>query len=127
VGGFTVTPFKISAAAANEFRVMLGDFGNQITVGATSGSAMVAVDDQVIEGEAGFATGAGAGTQKRGEVIGRQIMATVLTQDFPEGTLDIDTPMTIDDGPFAGSYAIRERLLQQHVGLSLTKLYLRVQ
>ena len=50
MGGFTFTPVKISAAAADEFRVMLNDFGNGITVGLVTGLAMITVDDQVIEG-----------------------------------------------------------------------------
>lgn len=125
MGGFSFTPVKISDVAAAEFRVMLNDFGTGITVGATTTLAMITVDDQVAEGEAGFASGGGAGLQKRGEVVIRQIVATVLTADFNDGELAIEAPMTINDGNFAGSYAISNRLLSQHVGLNLTKLYLR--
>jgi hypothetical protein len=125
VPGFTITKPKISDVAADEFRVMLGDFGTGITVGATTTLCMLTVDDSVAEGESGFATGSGAGVQKRGEVIARQIVATVLTEDFNDGELAIDAPLTINDGDFAGSYVVSNRLLSQHVGLNLTKLYLR--
>jgi len=127
MGGFTFTPVKIADVASAEFQVMLNDFGSGITIGATTTLAMLTVDDQVAEGETGFATGSGAGSQKRGEVVIRQIVATVLTQDFNDGELAIDAPVTVNDGNFAGSYAISNRLLSQHVGLNLTKLFLRRQ
>lgn len=127
MGGFTFTPVKIADIAATEFRVMLTDFGTGVTVGATTTMAMLTVDDQVAEGETGFGSGSGAGSQKRGEVVVRQILATVLTEDFNDGELVIDDPVTVNDGNFAGDYMISNRLLSQHVGLSLTKLFLRRQ
>jgi butyrate kinase len=125
VPGFTITKPKISDIASNEFRVMLTDLGVSISIGATTTGAMLTVDDQVAEGESGFQSGAGAGVQKRGEVIARQIVATVLTDDFNVGELAIDATATINDGGFAGNYVVSKRLLSQHAGLSLTKLFLR--
>lgn len=125
IPGFTFTKPKISDVASAEFRVMLADLGVGISIGATTTQAMLTVDDQVAEGESGFQTGAGAGVQKRGEVIARQIVATVLTDDFGVGELAIDATATINDGDFAGNYVVSSRLLSQHAGLNLTRLFLR--
>jgi len=111
---------SIAIGSVDEFRLMLADLGVPVVCGGVSTFGLKDYDDQVIEGEAGFASSAGAGTQKRGELIGRQIIATVLTDDFPPGTLTIDTPITVD-GEF---YVIRTALSHSHMGLNLTNLQL---
>lgn len=121
-GGFpAITPARVSRAAPEEFRVMLGDFGEPVTAGGVTKQAIITVDEQVIEGENAFAGGA---AQKRGEVIGREIVALVLTRDFPDGTLEIDAPFSIDAGEFAGSYRIRNAKAQKN-GLGVTEISLR--
>jgi hypothetical protein len=109
-----------SAATTAEFQLMLGDVGVPVVVGAVSTFGLLDYDDQVVEGESGFAGGLGAGTQKRGELIGRQLIVTVLTDDFDDGVLKIDTPITVN----GVDYVIRLALAHSHMALNLTTLYL---
>jgi hypothetical protein len=109
-----------SAATTAEFNLMLADFGVPVVVGAVNSFGLLDYDDQVIEGESGFASGLGAGTQKRGELIGRQIIVTVLTDDFASGALAIDTPINVN----GVDYVIRLPLAHSHMALNLTTLYL---
>lgn len=110
-----------SNATAAEFRLMVGDVGVPIAQGAVNTFGLLDYDDQAIEGEAGFSTAAGAGSQKRGQVIGRQIVVTVLTSDFPEGALAQDAAIQVD----GQDYVIRLPLEHSHMALELTNLYLR--
>lgn len=111
----------IGISSADEFRLMLADLGTPVTIAGTDGMGLASYDDQVLEGETGFASGAGAGTQKRGELIGRQIVVEVLTDDFPGGSLLIDAPAIVG----GQQYLVRLALSQSHLGLNLTNLYLR--
>src|SRR6266498_2109053 len=109
-----------SSATTAEFRLMLSDVGVPVVCGAVSTTGLLDYDDQLIEGEAGFSSGAGAGMQKRGEVLGRQLVLTVLTDDFDAGQLTIDTAITVD----GVDYVIRLPLAHSHMALNLTTLYL---
>jgi hypothetical protein len=111
---------SLFSGSVDEFRLMLSDLGVPVVVSNVTTYGLKDYDDQVIEGESGFASGSGAGTQKRGELIGRQIVLTVLSDDFPPGTLAIDTPITAD----GENYVIRLALAHSHMGLNLTTLYL---
>ena len=104
-----------------EFELMLADVGVPVILGDIETSGLLDYDDQVIEGETGFASGLGAGTQKRGELVGRVIIVTVLTNDFPDGALAIDAEINVD----GVDYAIRNALAHSHMALDLTSLYLR--
>jgi hypothetical protein len=109
-----------SAATTAEFQLVLADFGVPVEVGGISTFGLLDYDDQVVEGEAGFASALGAGTQKRGEMIGRQIVVTVLTDEFEDGVLVIDRPIKVD----SKNYVIRLALAHSHMALNLTNLYL---
>jgi hypothetical protein len=109
-----------SKATTAEFELMLADVGVPVVCGPVTTYGLLDYDDQLIEGEAGFASGAGAGTQKRGQAVGRQIIVTVLSDEFPPGVLAIDTPITVD----GGSYVIRLALAHSHMALNMTSLYL---
>lgn len=111
----------IGISSVDEYRMMLADLGTPVTIGSTDGLGIWAYDDQVLEGETGFPSGAGAGTQKRGELVGRNIVVTVLTDDFPEEALMIDAPASVG----GTQYEVRLALSQSHLGLNLTNLYLR--
>ena len=109
-----------SVSTTAEFQLMLQDFGVPVVVGAVNTFGLLDYDDQVIEGESGFASGAGAGVQKRGELVGRQIVVTVLTDDFNPGDRAIDQKITVD----GVDYVIRLPLAHSHMALNLTTLYL---
>jgi hypothetical protein len=109
-----------SAATTAEFQLMLADFGVPVEIGEISTFGLLDYDDQVIEGEGGFASGLGAGSQKRGETIGRQIIVTVLTDEFEAGVLVIDRSIKAD----GKDYVIRLALAHSHMALNLTSLYL---
>jgi hypothetical protein len=109
-----------SSATTAEFRMMLADVGVPVVCGTVETDGLLDYDDHVLEGEAGFGSGAGAGTQKRGEVIGRQQVLTVLTDDFDDGQLAIDTPINVD----GADYVIRLALAHSHMQLNLTTVYL---
>src|SRR5690242_4194112 len=78
-----------------EFELMLSDTGVPVVCGAVTTSGLRDDGDQVTEGEEGFRSMLGAGPQQRGEVIGKQMIVTVLTADFPAGALAIDSPITV--------------------------------
>jgi|SRR5882724_2708867 len=107
-------------ATTAEFQLMLSDVGVPVVCGDVSTNGLLDYDDQIVEGEAGFSTGMGAGTQKRGELIGRQIIVTVLSDEFDDGVLVIDTPITVN----GKDYVIRLALAHSHMALNLTSLYL---
>jgi len=107
-------------ATTAEFQLMLSDVGVPVICGGVTTNGLLDYDDQVVEGESGFASGLGAGTQKRGELIGRQIIVTVLSDDFDDGVLVIDTPITVN----GVDYVIRLALAHSHMQLDLTTLYL---
>jgi hypothetical protein len=109
-----------SAATTAEFELMLADIGVPVVCGSVSTFGLLDYDDQVVQAESGFASGLGAGTQKRGEVMGRQIIVTVLTDEFDEGALAIDTPIDVD----GKAYVIRLALEHSHMQLNLTNVYL---
>jgi hypothetical protein len=109
-----------SAATTAEFELMLADIGVPVVLGDVSTFGLLDYDDQVVQAESGFASGLGAGTQKRGEVMGRQIIVTVLTDDFEDGALAIDTTIKVD----GKDYVIRLPLEHSHMQLNLTNLYL---
>jgi hypothetical protein len=109
-----------TASTVAEFQLMLEDCGVPVVCGSVNTYGLLDYDDQIVEGEAGFASGIGGGTQKRGEIIGRQIIVTVLSDEFQPGALAIDTPITVD----GTDYVIRTALAHSHMGLNLTSLYL---
>lgn len=109
-----------SASTTAEFKLMLADVGVPVVLGTVETFGLLDYDDQVVEGESGFQTGAGAGVQKRGELIGRQIICTVLTDEFDDGALAVDTPISVD----GKDYVIRLALSHSHMSLNLTNLYL---
>jgi hypothetical protein len=109
-----------NAATTAEFKLMLADVGVPVVCGAVNTLGLLDYDDQVIEGESGFSSGAGAGTQKRGQVVGRQIIVTVLSDEFDDGVLTIDTPIKVD----GADYVIRLALQHSHMQLDLTNVYL---
>jgi hypothetical protein len=109
-----------SAATTAEFKLMLEDVGVPVVCGGVSTLGLFDDDDQVIEGESGFASGVGAGIQKRGQVVGRQIIVTVLSDEFEDGVLTIDAPIQVK----GTDYVIRLALGHSHMQLNLTNLYL---
>jgi hypothetical protein len=109
-----------SAATTAEFELMLADIGVPVVLGEVSTLGVLEYDDQVVQAESGFASGLGAGIQKRGEVMGRQIVVTVLTDEFDDGVLAIGTPIKVD----GKNYVIRLALEHSHMQLNSTNLYL---
>jgi hypothetical protein len=103
-----------------EFRLMLSDDGVQVVCGAVNTFGLLGHDDHVVEGEPGFPSRGGAGLQKRGELVGRQILVTVLSADFADGALAIDAPITVG----GNDYVIRLAIENSHMALKLTTLYL---
>ncbi len=77
-------------------------------------------DDSALSGESGFASSLGAGSQKRGEVIGRTQIVTLLTSEFEASDLEIDKKITVD----GVEYVIRLSLAHSHMALNLTSVYL---
>lgn len=113
-------------ANSSDFRALLADFGVSVTVGSTTAQAVVAAADQADDGEQGFGSGYGAGSQRRGEVIGQDILAVALVSDFPANALAIDATLTVNAGDFTGSYVIRGAYLRD-AGFGVMELHLRRQ
>lgn len=103
-----------------EFALMLGDVGVPVVCGSVNTSGLLDYDDQVLGGESGFQSSLGAGTQKRGGVIGRQLILTVLTSDFADVELVSDTEINVD----GTDYVVRYALSHLHMALDLTAIYL---
>jgi hypothetical protein len=111
----------ISAAMTEaEFDVMLGDVGVSVVCGGVTAEGLLDFDDATISGESGFSSSLGAGSQSRGEVIGRTITVTVLSSTFVGVNLESDVPITVD----GTAYVIRYGLEHSHMSLDLTTLYL---
>jgi hypothetical protein len=110
-----------SASTEAEFELMLSDVGVAVSCGPVNDFGLLDYDDQVIEGETGFQSSLGAGTQKRGGVIGRQLILTVLTSTFADADLSSDQPITVDGQDYEISYS----LSHLHMALDLTAIYLR--
>ncbi len=103
-----------------EFALMLGDVGVEVVCGDVTTEGLPDYDDQVLAGESGFQSSLGAGTQKRGGVIGRQLIVTVLTSEFADVELVSGTEITVD----GTDYVIRYALSHLHMALDLTAIYL---
>jgi hypothetical protein len=101
---------------AAEFRLVLSDSGVPVVSGSVNTLGLIDSDQHVLEGDAGFAGSA----QMRGEVVGSQLIVTVLTDDFAAGALAIDTAVTVN----GTAYVIRLALAHSHVALNTTTLYL---
>lgn len=99
---------------------MLADVGVPVVCAGVNTFGLLDYDDQVVESETGFRSALGSGTQKRGELIGRQIICTVLSDDFDDGTLVIDASINVN----GVDYVIRLALAHLHMALNLTTLYL---
>jgi hypothetical protein len=103
-----------------EFDVMLGDVGVDVAVGGVEAEGLLDYDDATMSGESGFSSAMGAGSQSRGEVIGRTITVTVLSSTFEDVKLESDVPITVD----GKDYVIRYSLEHSHMSLDLTTIYL---
>jgi hypothetical protein len=103
-----------------EFELMLGDVGVAVVCGAIEGEGIFDADDAQMSGEAGFSSSMGAGSQSRGEVIGRTMTVTVLSSTFADVSLASDVPITVD----GVDYVIRFALEHSHMGLDMTTIYL---
>jgi len=110
-----------SAATEAEFELMLADVGVPVVFGAVSTNGVLDYDDQLELGESGFQSSMGAGSQKRGQVIGRQLILTVLTSDFADEPLESDESITVDGVEYEIIYA----QAHSHMALNLTAVYLR--
>jgi hypothetical protein len=99
---------------------MLGDVGVDVTVGAVDAKGLLDFDDATMSGESGFTSAMGAGSQSRGEVIGRTITVTVLSSTFEGVSIESDVPITVD----GTDYVIRYALEHSHMSLDLTTIYL---
>jgi hypothetical protein len=111
---------SVAFGSVAEFRMILGDSGVAVVQGGISVLGLKDYGDVLAEGESGFGAGYGGGSQSRGEVIGRQIVVTVLTADFAAGNLSIGAVITVD----GVNYAIRDAREYSQLGLPLTNLYL---
>ena len=111
-----------STMTAAEFALVLADNGVTVVSGDTTTQGLLDYDDYVAEGEPGFKSAAGAGLQKRGELVGRQIIVTVLSDEFSDGELEIDQLIEVD----GQDYVIRLAIEHSHVALATTTLYLRL-
>lgn len=103
-----------------EFDVMLGDVGVSVVCGGVTAEGLLDFDDATMSGESGFQSSMGAGSQSRGEVIGRTITVTILSSTFVGVSLESGVPITVD----GTDYAIRYALEHSHMALDLTTLYL---
>lgn len=99
---------------------MLGDVGVSVVCGTVTTNGLLDFDDAAMSGESGFQSSMGAGSQKRGEVIGRTLILTVLTSDFEGVTLESNVPIVVD----GVNYVIRYALEHEHMSLDLTAVYL---
>lgn len=109
-----------SSTTEAEFALMLGDVGVDVVCGDVTASGLLDFDDQTMSGESGFTSAMGAGSQSRGEVIGRQMILTVLSSDFADVTLESGVAITVD----GVDYVIRYALEHEHMALDLTAIYL---
>jgi len=103
-----------------EFELMLGDVGVPVVCGSVNAFGLLDYDDGAMGGESGFASGSGSGTQKRGEVVGRVLVLTVLSSDFADVVLESDVPINVD----GIDYVIRYALEHSHMTLTMTAIYL---
>ena len=103
-----------------EFDIMLGDVGVDVVCGTVEGKGLIDFDDATQSGELGFSAALGAGSQLRGEVVGRTITVTVSSSTFADANLESDVPITVD----GTNYVIRDALEHSHIALDLTTLYL---
>jgi hypothetical protein len=103
-----------------EFEIVLGDIGATVVCGAVEGKGIFDADDAQMSGEAGFSSSMGAGSQTRGEVIGRTMTVTVLSSTFADAGIASDVPITVN----GVDYVIRFALEHSHMGLDMTTIYL---
>jgi len=103
-----------------EFALILGDVGVEVECGTVVAMGLLDEDAQLMSGESGFTSAMGAGAQSRGEVVGTQIVLTVLSSDFANVTLESDVAITVD----GVDYVIRYALPHLHMALGLTAIYL---